>query len=279
MEVLDRIMLLMAEKNYNQLYITEYLGVDRSIFSTWKNGKSKSYMKYLPQLASLFGVSIDWLIGNTEERNQSEHSAPQIKYINTRAEDMGKSVILSSGICMRVRKNYVFFASQRGETLKVALDKAGTSPKFLDALNKDGKVNVSDLQLAANYFDVDFELIISYDLTKSTGRNLAKWFEERSFDPDKLTSLGPIERLKRWLSQGYSPDPAELELIAESFGVCVIELPIPYDEIQNLMIVKTLISANDVQILRAAAKLNQLGRERVEQYINEMAAVYPKKIV
>ena len=36
MGILDKIMLLMTEKGYNQLYITEYLGVDRSIFSTWE---------------------------------------------------------------------------------------------------------------------------------------------------------------------------------------------------------------------------------------------------
>ena len=140
----------MTEKGSNQLYITEYLGVDRSIFSTWKNGKSKSYMKYLPQLADLFGVSLDWLIGKTEERNQSQHTAPKIRYVNTRAEELGTSDILASGISMRVRKNYVFFASKRGETLKVALEKAGTSPKFLDSLTKDGKVSVADLMLAAN---------------------------------------------------------------------------------------------------------------------------------
>lgn len=278
MGVLDKIMLLMTEKGYNQLYITEYLGVDRSIFSTWKNGKSKSYMKYLPQLADLFGVSLDWLIGKTEERNQSQHTAPKIRYVNTRAEDLGTSVILASGISMRVRKNYVFFASKRGETLKVALEKAGTSPKFLDSLAKAGKVSVADLMLAANYFDVEFELIISYDLTKSTGRNIAKWFDERPFDANKISLLGQsVDKIKMWLSQGYCPDPAELELIADAFGVSIIELPIPYDEIQEMISVKTLISNDDVQLLRAAAKLNPQGRERVRQYTQEMAEVYPKK--
>ena len=45
LDTLDRIILLMNEKNYNQQILTDYLGVDKSIFSTWKNGKSKSYMK------------------------------------------------------------------------------------------------------------------------------------------------------------------------------------------------------------------------------------------
>ena len=70
LDTLDRIVLLMNEKNYNQQILTDYLGVDKSIFSTWKNGKSKSYMKYLPQIAGLFGVTIDWLVGSTRYRQE-----------------------------------------------------------------------------------------------------------------------------------------------------------------------------------------------------------------
>ena len=70
LDTLDRIILLMNEKNYNQQILTDYLGVDKSIFSTWKNGKSKSYMKYLPQIAGLFGVTIDWLVGSTRYRQE-----------------------------------------------------------------------------------------------------------------------------------------------------------------------------------------------------------------
>ena len=70
LDTLDRIILLMNEKNYNQQILTDYLGVDKSIFSTWKNGKSNSYMKYLPQIAGLFGVTIDWLVGSTRYRQE-----------------------------------------------------------------------------------------------------------------------------------------------------------------------------------------------------------------
>ena len=66
LDTLDRIILLMNEKNYNQQILTDYLGVDKSIFSTWK----KSYMKSLPQIAGLFGVTIDWLVGSTRYRQE-----------------------------------------------------------------------------------------------------------------------------------------------------------------------------------------------------------------
>ncbi len=48
----------------------QYLGLDRSVYSAWKNGKNKSYMKYLPQIADFFTVSTDWLTGKTHSNEK-----------------------------------------------------------------------------------------------------------------------------------------------------------------------------------------------------------------
>ena len=283
LDTLDRIVLLMNEKNYNQQILTDYLGVDKSIFSTWKNGKSKSYMKYLPQIAGLFGVTIDWLVGSTRYRQEGLAEIykwniscvegfdpvfdfgplfkPYREKAGISAEEMGKHIGLSENLytirengewpflyadalkcCqliditpqsvlesagklsgkpvtepntivqpiesaaeryensgendtiylelnerLRLRQNFVYFAIEKLETLKVALDNAGTSPQFLDSLNRDGNLLVNDIRLAAEYFGIDAEFALKYDLTRKTGRFLAKWFEQRKYDSSKLT--------------------------------------------------------------------------------------------
>lgn len=78
-----------------------------------------------------------------------------------------------------MRHNFVYFAVEKQETLKVAVDNAGTYPHFLDGLNRDGNLPVKDIRFAAEYFGIDAELALKYDMTKQSGRNLAKWFNQR----------------------------------------------------------------------------------------------------
>lgn len=69
MGTLDNILELLAVQNRQQKELTDYLGVEKSTFSAWKNGKSASYKKYLPEIASFFSVTVDELVGNTVDRN------------------------------------------------------------------------------------------------------------------------------------------------------------------------------------------------------------------
>lgn len=68
MGTLDKIIELLAVQNRQQKELTDYLGVEKSTFSAWKNGKSASYKKYLPEIASFFSVTVDELVGNSVDR-------------------------------------------------------------------------------------------------------------------------------------------------------------------------------------------------------------------
>lgn len=70
-ELLEKISLLLKEKKKTQKDLCEFLGVGKQAFTNWKSGFSKSYTKYLPQIASYFGVSVDYLIGKTEQKEKS----------------------------------------------------------------------------------------------------------------------------------------------------------------------------------------------------------------
>ncbi len=64
LDILDRITLLLGTREQQEL--TKYLGLKSAAFSEWKSGKSKSYRKYLIEIADFFNVSLDYLVYGKE---------------------------------------------------------------------------------------------------------------------------------------------------------------------------------------------------------------------
>lgn len=63
MEIIDKISELLLLKNKTQKELTDYLGLDKSTFSAWKSGKSKSYNRYLKEIALFLDTSVNELVG------------------------------------------------------------------------------------------------------------------------------------------------------------------------------------------------------------------------
>lgn len=69
---LQRILELLNRSGLDQKQFTQALGISSSAVSEWKKGKTKSYNKYIYQIAELFNVSAEYLL-NKEIKN----SAPE----------------------------------------------------------------------------------------------------------------------------------------------------------------------------------------------------------
>lgn len=61
MEIVERIFSLIQEKGIEQKSFAAQVGVSPQKVSEWKNGKAKSYTKYLPQIAEALGTTVQWL--------------------------------------------------------------------------------------------------------------------------------------------------------------------------------------------------------------------------
>ena len=72
MDTLTIILRLMKDNNCDNLQLAEALGLNRQVVTDWKAGRSKSYNKYLYQIADYFNVSVDYLLG--KEKNSPENS-------------------------------------------------------------------------------------------------------------------------------------------------------------------------------------------------------------
>ena len=65
-QVFERIEMLLEEQGKSQQNLLASLGMNRSTYSNWKLGKSRTYMKHIDEIADYFGVSPDYLIRGIE---------------------------------------------------------------------------------------------------------------------------------------------------------------------------------------------------------------------
>lgn len=61
MYILNNILSEMKHKKISQKQVLDELGLSSSAFADWKNGKTSSYIKYLPQIAEILGVTEEYL--------------------------------------------------------------------------------------------------------------------------------------------------------------------------------------------------------------------------
>jgi len=59
---------LLAEKGVKSADVAREAGVEPSTFSDWKKGKSKPKAEKLKRIADYFGVTLEYLMGESEER-------------------------------------------------------------------------------------------------------------------------------------------------------------------------------------------------------------------
>lgn len=71
MSTLDKISTLLKEQKKTQKDLMDYLGLEKSTFTTWKSKKStnKSYKKYIKEIAQYLNVSADYLLGTEQNDN------------------------------------------------------------------------------------------------------------------------------------------------------------------------------------------------------------------
>lgn len=68
--MLQRILELIGAKHGAKKELCDAIGLKANAVTEWEKGRSKSYTKYLPQIAGYYGVSLDWLSGLSEQKEK-----------------------------------------------------------------------------------------------------------------------------------------------------------------------------------------------------------------
>ncbi|KAF5055024.1 hypothetical protein DSECCO2_381920 [anaerobic digester metagenome] len=66
--MLERILLSVGKKHGAKKELCDYLGLKANAVTEWEKGRNRGYTKYLPQIADYYGVSLDWLSGRSEQK-------------------------------------------------------------------------------------------------------------------------------------------------------------------------------------------------------------------
>lgn len=61
---------MLIKTGKKQIDLTDYLKLKKSAFSNWKSGRNKSYLRYLPNIAEFFNVTVDYLLGKEEIKKE-----------------------------------------------------------------------------------------------------------------------------------------------------------------------------------------------------------------
>lgn len=67
MSIIERIVQIMDTKHLNQSELCKILNIQNSTFSTWKTRKTDPPAKYLILICEFLDVSVDYLLGRTDE--------------------------------------------------------------------------------------------------------------------------------------------------------------------------------------------------------------------
>lgn len=61
--IFDRLKNLREAHNYKQNFVANYLEISQQSYSRYENGKRELPIHFLPALAKLYGVSVDYILG------------------------------------------------------------------------------------------------------------------------------------------------------------------------------------------------------------------------
>lgn len=115
MDIINKILELLESNNRSQKELTDYLGIEKSIFSAWKSGKSQSYKKYIDKIAQYFDVSTDFLTGKSKYRNIQE-----IKKYNWGIYDSGFEPAFDfAELLIPIKKARVITTDELGKAINV----------------------------------------------------------------------------------------------------------------------------------------------------------------
>lgn len=93
MDTLNKIIEIMESKKIKQKELTDYLGVQNTVFTKWKAGTSTSYLKHITKISEFLGVSTDYLLG-TEANKKSPDKKSELEEIYSQLSQADKEKVM-----------------------------------------------------------------------------------------------------------------------------------------------------------------------------------------
>ena len=83
----ERLKALRLEAGLTQKQISETLGINQPQYARWEKGGREPSKETLQKFAELFNVSVDYLLGNTDVKNQPESALESAEFMFRKTVD------------------------------------------------------------------------------------------------------------------------------------------------------------------------------------------------
>lgn len=124
-ESLKRIVELIGPKRGAAKELADYLGFNANVITNWKNGRNKSYLRYLPEIAEFYGTTVEYLEGKTNEKSppaQAEELTVEQILADARSRlENEKGLMFDGGVASQEAIDSILAAMEIG--LEVAMKK------------------------------------------------------------------------------------------------------------------------------------------------------------
>lgn len=92
---LQKILELMEKNDMDNQALAEQLGLNRQVVTDWKAGRSKSYRKYLYQIAVFLGTSVEVLKGETDIKEKTPTKVDEFTELFSKLTDEQKKLVVA----------------------------------------------------------------------------------------------------------------------------------------------------------------------------------------
>lgn len=124
-ESLKRIVELIGPKRGAAKELADHLGFNANVITNWKNGRNKSYLRYLPEIAEFYGTTVEYLQGKTNEKSpptQTEELTVEQILAEARSRlENEKGLMFDGGVASQEAIDSILAAMEIG--LEVAMKK------------------------------------------------------------------------------------------------------------------------------------------------------------
>ena len=93
MNTFDKIDFILKQKKIRQIDLTNFLGVSKAIYSSWKSGRTDSYYKFIPKIAKFLNVSTDYLFFGEESSSNLSEIEKRLIAAYRNQSDEGKKMV------------------------------------------------------------------------------------------------------------------------------------------------------------------------------------------
>jgi len=106
LDTLNKIIEKLKQCGKTQKNLTDFLGLEKGIFSAWKAGRSNSYLKYISQISEFLEVSTDYLLGNEQKEKSPLSKESELAEILSLLNDKGAAKVLEYAKLLRLQQEH-----------------------------------------------------------------------------------------------------------------------------------------------------------------------------